>query len=150
MLKWGQIALDSADLAVGEPARLVYDGNSFLLLNSVSRPCKPGTHVVGSLYCISDSAVGEGTFFDGIQACANRGGRLCSFGEWATACRQQAGFLGSVATAEWVDDAANNTNDAKVVGAGSNGPGPVTGTACEYGNTKVPTLIFGYRCCFDR
>ncbi len=150
ILKFGQAPLDSADLPVGMPARLVYDGNSFLLLNTVSRPCRTGMRAAGSIYCISDSALGIGTFFESIAACASRGLRLCSFGEWAAACKNRPGFFGTVTQAEWVDDAANNSGDAKVVGAGSNGQVPLPGTNCGYGNTRSPTLTASYRCCSDR
>jgi hypothetical protein len=150
LLKWGQLPLDSADLRPGVPARVIFNGSAFLVTNSVTRPCAKGTHPASALYCISDSAVGTGTFFESVTRCAALGGRNCTYGEWARACRLDVAFLGTVSGPEWVDDAANNSNDSKVVGAGSNGPGPIPGFACEYGNTREPLLTFPFRCCFDR
>lgn len=150
IVKWGQVALDSADMPVGEPARLVYDGSRFLLLSHAARPCPPNFSPGGSTYCVSDSVTGAGTFYEGIAACEALGGRLCTFGEWSNACLERPGFLATVNNYEWVDDAHNNNNDAKTVGAGYAGPLLMEGYACEYGLSRAPTVISNYRCCTSR
>lgn len=150
IVKWGQLPLDSADLPAGMPARLVFDGERFLLLNNATRPCPPSFGALTSSYCVSDSSYGPGTFYDGINGCESRNARLCSFGEWANACRNKPGFLGTITAYEWVDDAANNPNDAKTVGGGYDGPNIVQGFACEYGISREPLSVFRYRCCTSR
>lgn len=150
LVKWGGLPLDSADLPVGIPSRFIFDGTSFQLITPLSRPCPAGTTVGSALYCIDDSSSTERTFFESANACSLRGGRLCSFGEWASGCRRIAGFLATVTAYEWVDSAANNGGDAKTVGGGSSGPSTVNGFACEYGNTREPSLSYRFRCCFDR
>lgn len=150
ILKWGTVPVDSADLPVRIPTRLIYAGTHYLVLNTVSRPCPKNTSVGSTLYCIDDSSSVEGTFYQGVNACASRGGRLCSFGEWTSACRKYPGFIGTVTAYEWVDDAANSSGEAKTIGGGYDGPNIVEGFDCRYGLSRDPALIFRHRCCFDR
>jgi len=150
MVKFGELPLDSADLPVGIPARLIYDGSRFLLLSNASRPCPTGFYAPTSTYCIQDSSLEAITFFNAITYCHNTGARLCSMGEWANACRTKPTFIGTVLSAEWVDSAANHTNDAKTVGAGWATDVPLPGVACNYGFTYVPTELFRFRCCLTR
>lgn len=150
LVKWGGIAVDSADLPTGSPCRMIFDGTRFQVLTNVARPCPMGSFAASALQCIDSTFQPMSTFYEAVVGCADRGGRLCTQGEWGGACLRSAGFLGTVVSAEWIDDAANNTNDAKTVGAGSNGPGPVSGTSCYYGHTRDPNLLARYRCCYDR
>lgn len=151
VVKWGSLPLDSADLQAGMPARLVYDGERFLLLNSAYINCPPGMVAVNRAYCIAPGPAPEpADFFTASNACAAAGGRLCTMSEWASACRMMPEFLATVSTMEWVDNAANNVRDAKVVGAGWNGNQPVEGTSCVYGRSRLPETVLPYRCCFSR
>jgi len=150
MVKFGGVPLDSADLPVGIPARLIYDGSRFMLLSNTSRPCPTGFYAPTSTYCIQDSSSAAITFFNAILACQNAGARLCSMGEWANACRNKTTFIGTVLSAEWVDSAANHTNDAKTVGAGWATNVPLPGVACNYGYTHIPTELYRFRCCLTR
>ena len=150
ILKYGQVPLDSADLRAGVPVRVVYNGSAFLLLNTTSRPCPSTMHPGSAIHCISDSAIGIGTFFEAVSNCASRGQRLCSYGEWIGACRRDPAFIATVISPEWVDDGANSGSDAKVVGGGSDGQVVVPGLACNYGSSVLSTLTSQYRCCYDR
>lgn len=152
LVKWGSVPVDSADLPVGVPSRLLFDGTSYQVLNWNSRPCATRTMPGSPLYCIDDSVRGSAvSYYDAVIDCHGRGGRLCSFGEWASACRRNAGFLGTLVSYEWVDDAANSGNHGKVVGSGYyNASTPEVGTACEYGSTHQPLTLNLYRCCYDR
>ncbi|MBP7155142.1 MAG: hypothetical protein KBA60_03975 [Flavobacteriales bacterium] len=150
VVKFGELPLDSADLPAGIPARLIYDGSRFLLLSNASRPCPTGFYAATSTYCIQDSSLAAITFFNAITYCHNTGARLCSMGEWANACRTKPTFIGTVISAEWVDSAANNSNDAKTIGAGWATDEPLPGVACNYGFTNIPTALFRFRCCMTR
>lgn len=150
MVKFGGLPLDSADLPVGIPARLIYDGARFLLLSNASRPCPTGYYAPSSAYCIQDSSKSAITFFNAITYCQNAGARLCGYTEWTTACRTKATFIGTVLSAEWVDSAANNAYDAKTVGAGWASSDPVPGLACNLGFTNLPSALFRFRCCLTR
>ncbi len=150
IVKWGGLPVDSADLPVGMPSRLLFDGTHYQLITTLARPCPTGSRVGGTLFCIEDTTRPGATFFDAVVTCNAQGGRLCSPGEWASACRRNPLFLPTVVAYEWADDAANHTDDAKTMGGGNTGPTVVEGVACEYGDTRVPTLSFRFRCCFDR
>jgi hypothetical protein len=150
IVKWGQLPLDSADLMPGMPARLVYDGTRFLLLNNAYRPCPAGYSASSAISCIADSVLSSANFHQATMACDAVGARLCSFGEWTSACRTKPGFLGSVTEYEWVGDGANSAADGKLVGAGSNGPTELPGIACEYGITSGNLAVRRFRCCLSR
>ncbi|MCB0764749.1 MAG: hypothetical protein KDB84_08600 [Flavobacteriales bacterium] len=142
--------LDSADLNIGLPARMVYDGSAFVLLNEVTRTCPAGFSPAAGDLCIEDSSHAATGFFQANLACAARNARLCRFAEWASACRKFPGFMLTVPEAEWVDSAANNVSDAKVVGVGFNGYDLVQGAGCGYGSTVPPDQNARYRCCTGR
>jgi hypothetical protein len=151
ILKWGGLPLDSADVVPGTPVRLIYDGESFHLLSSTYIPCPAGFRAINRQFCVSDSLYPEpADFFEAANICSDMGARLCTFNEWAAACRSVPGFLATIETMEWIDHGANNLRDAKVVGAGWNGSVAVEGTACEYGRSRVPETILPFRCCKSR
>ena len=150
IVKFGQLPLDSSDMRAGVPVRLVYDGNNFLLLNDSALPCKAGYSAYSSSTCIADSSFSAQTFHNAVVSCATTGARLCTLAEWANACRVHAPFIGTVSDYEWVDDGANNSNDAKTVGAGWVTATPVEGFGCNYGLSRAPTLSCRYRCCTSR
>ncbi len=114
--KQGGLPLDSADLFPGVPARLVYDGNMFILLGSTYLPCRTGFKAVAREFCIEDSSHAAVNFYDAVQTCTQMGARLCTFSEWTHACRSIPDFMGTVPSYEWVDSAANN---ARQVPSGS-------------------------------
>jgi hypothetical protein len=150
IVKWGQVPLDSADLMPGMPARLVYDGTRFLLLNTTYRPCPQGYSPASATSCISDTFVAINTFANAAMVCDSLGARLCKIGEWASACRMLPGFLATVLATEWVDDGANSASDGKLMGTGSSGPATVTDFACEYGFTSSSNANQRFRCCLSR
>lgn len=150
IVKNGDQVLDSADLRPGIPVRLIYDGTYFQLLNRTYLTCPTGFSVVNGSYCIGDLPLATNSFFGAASACAAMNARLCTINEWAYACRSIPGFLGTVITAEWVDDAANNTDGAKLLGAGNNGEIDLPGTSCTFGTQNSPYNLFRARCCANR
>jgi len=150
LVKWGGVPVDSADLPIGVPNRLIFDGARYHVLHVGSRPCPAGSRPGGALFCIEDSTSAEGSIQSSMIACEARGGRLCSYAEWTSACRRLPQFLSTVSVFEWVDDAANNSADGKVVGSGYSGPEAVPGNACEFGSTVQPQTIQRFRCCYTR
>ncbi|MFN6178817.1 MAG: hypothetical protein ACK46G_14940 [Flavobacteriales bacterium] len=150
LAKQGGLPLDSADLFPGIPARLVYDGNAFILLGNTYLPCRQGYTAVAREFCIEDSSRAPLNFFDAAKACTDLGARLCTFSEWTHACRNIPDFMGTVPTYEWVDSAANNATDAKRLGYGSDGSANPDSSGCAYGSTTVPTNFARFRCCTNR
>jgi hypothetical protein len=148
VVKPGGLPLDTAELRGGAPARLLYDGDRFVVLGSIYRPCKPGYSPASRSLCVQDSTNESLTFFDAVNYCAQRDARLCSYAEWVASCQRVPGFLGSLTAIEWVDNAANNMSDAKTVGYGGDGQ---TGTpldfGCDRGSTTASTNSRRFRCC---
>lgn len=148
VVKPGGIPLDTAELRGGVPARLLYDGERFVVIGSVYRPCKPGFTPVSRSLCVQDSSNAALTFFEAVNYCAERDARLCSYAEWMTSCQRIPGFLATVVGIEWADNVANNTSDAKTVGYGGDGQ---TGTpqdfGCDRGSTTAATNPRRFRCC---
>lgn len=150
IVKRGGLPLDSADMLPGIPARLVYDGDQFQLISSSALPCPVRAVPVGREYCIETDASNATTFYAANLACAAKGDRLCTLSEWAHACYAIPSFLGTVTTAEWVDHAANNTDGAKLAGAGNDGVNDAPGTGCHFGAQSSPYTPYRYRCCSHR
>jgi len=150
ILKQGGLPLDSADLFPGIPARMVFDGSSFLLLGSTYLPCRSGFSAVAREFCIEDSSRTAVNFYTAAANCTAMGARLCTFSEWTHACRVIPGFMNTVPSFEWVDHAANNATDAKRVGQGSDGSNNPESSGCTYGGTSAPTNTARYRCCTNR
>jgi len=146
IVKWGGVPLDSADLVPGSPSRLIYDGTQFHVLGEITLPCPDGFSAVTNAYCVMDSAMAPATFYAAIVACGAMNARLCSFSEWAFACRSRPGFLPTVSQLEWVDDAANSASNAKNVGVNST----TLEFGCEFGANSNPLELGRYRCCRNR
>lgn len=151
VVKQGGLPLDSADLIVGSPVRLIHDGSQFRVIGSTLLPCPAGFSVGGREYCIEDTAHGDTTFYWAVRLCRDRGARLCTISEWANACRNQPAFLSTVLNYEWIDSAANNDDNAKIIGKGQDADGNVV-IGCEVGNTSLPTSGTNrrHRCCTNR
>lgn len=151
MVKLGGLPLDSADLTVGLPHRLVYDGQRFQLITSAYRPCPAGYRIGAREYCIADSSREALTFIQANAFCADAGARLCTFAEWIQACVSEPSFLGTVLDFEWVDHAANHIGNAKRVGKGSDGQtGDDMGIGCMNGSHADPNTPTRFRCCVSR
>jgi len=150
IVKQGGLPLDTADLKSGVPARLIYDGTRFVIISSAYVPCPTGYTAGGRHFCVEDSLAGAATFFGAMNACTARNARLCSYNEWVQACERLPDFFGTVVDYEWVDDATNNTSDAKIIGNGYDGAGTTVELGCRRGTTSLPTFSRGYRCCKNR
>ncbi|MEZ4739555.1 MAG: hypothetical protein R2818_09445 [Flavobacteriales bacterium] len=120
------------------------------LSGSTALPCPVGFSPGTRDFCVADSSLAAVTWFEASAYCGAIGARLCTISEWTHACNQYPGFIGTVISAEWVDHAANNTNGAKLVGAGSDGIGGVPGVNCRYGGQSPPENPFRFRCCAHR
>ncbi len=150
ILKWGALPLDSADLAPQVPARVVFDGMNFLLLDNNYRTCPTGYTAASATTCIGNSPVGSNNFHGAAQDCHALGARLCRFEEWYSACRNNTAFITTVTANEWVDDGANSAAEAKVMGTGSDGVVGVTTFSCRYGYSYPFSTTQAYRCCISR
>lgn len=140
------LPLDSADLRPGIPVQLVYDGAVFQVASQLYPGCPAGYKPVGQRVCIADSSFGPISWYAAVNACTEQGMRLCGFSEWIQACLQSNSIFPTIADYEWVDEAANSTNDAKSMGVNEVTLLP----DCRAGSTRAPLTNLRYRCCFDR
>jgi hypothetical protein len=138
--------LDSADLRPGLPLELVYDGAVFQVASQVHPGCPPGYKALGRTACVEAVSREPLNWYAANVACANEGKRLCGFSEWMQACLQNDNIFGTVVDYEWVDEAANSTNLAKLMGVNETTLLP----DCKSGGHRVPTSTQRFRCCYDR
>lgn len=140
------LPLDSAEMPVGAPARLVFDGERFHLLNNGARPCPTGFTAATNNLCVADSSRAAADFRNASLQCAQLNARLCSLSEWAMGCQRVPGFLATVSSLEWVDHATNSQDQGKL--AGIDRLTQVIG--CTFGDTDVRTALRRFRCCTTR
>lgn len=131
----------------GSLLSLVYDGTSFQLMNGPvhrKRECLEGMVQVNESTCIDvaehPSAL---TFFDAVLVCIEQNKRMCSWGEWHTACRKidVLGLSNMTNNGEWTANTANYDGAVRIVGDGD----------CFTGGTEsVFTGPRRFRCCIQR
>lgn len=146
VFKYVDQPLDSGDLRPGIPVMLVHDGNAFQVTSQMPRSCPRGTRAFNADACIELTPRSGMSWYQANTACADRNGRLCTMWEWAAACLTSPSILPSVLAWEWVDSAANNASDAKLIGYDSGTSTP----SCLKGAWAPPTDNRPYRCCYDR
>lgn len=131
----------------GSLLSLVYDGTSFQLMNGPvhrKRECQEGMVQVNESTCIDvaehPSAL---TFFDAVLVCIEQNKRMCSWGEWHTACRKtnELGLTDMTNNGEWTANTANYDGAVRIVGDGD----------CFTGGTEsVFSGARRFRCCIQR
>ena len=139
--------IDGATIPEGTMLSLVFDGNAMQLMNSIGRSlleCPAGTVAVNDQFCVQTERSGELLeFFEAIEHCGAMGMRLCTWGEYYSACIDAVAL--SIADMpngwEWTNQSANENMSVRVVGSSS----------CMNAATSPAT---GYprhfRCCLSR
>ncbi len=137
--------LDSADVPAGLMARLLFDGTAFQLMNgrpSRTRPCPSGFVAVTDQFCMEPGQRDTLDFREAAMACGALGARLCTWGEFYTACTRaaQLGLNDMTGDWEWTNNSANADMGVRVVGYSS------CTVAATSGALDPPARNF--RCCF--
>jgi len=102
---------------LGMVAEVFHDGIRFVLMNSASSECPPNTIQVNGRYCIDANAGPALGFYEAVDRCALRGGKLCRWDEYHHACAVLGVQLqGMFNDWEWIDDTANHTHLASQAG----------------------------------
>ena len=135
------------DLVAGTPLSVVFDGTAFHVMNGSvysRKPCATGMVAANEQFCVDLNERAPLDFFQAAIFCGNRSARLCTWGEFITACtkRVELGLTNATNNWEWVDDATNEDGSARVSGSnqcGSSGNGLVTGSVAR-----------NFRCCHTR
>lgn len=104
-------------LRQGSIAEVMHAGGRFILLSAPERGCPPGSLAVNERVCIDQTSANDLIFYDAVDRCAFRGGRLCTWDEYHAACVLLAGqLMGMFNEWEWVDDTANHSQTAAQAG----------------------------------
>jgi hypothetical protein len=138
--------LDSADLHAGLPVDVIYDGAVFQVTSQLYPGCPSGYKAVGKNVCIETVSREPANWYLATYTCGTEGKRLCGLSDWFIACIQNDNIFSTVSDYEWVDEAANSVNLAKLVGFNEVTLVP----DCHAGGHRVPTSAQRYRCCYDR
>lgn len=132
--------LDSADIKASQIVSVVFDGSDFQIISQLTKSCPIGYTPVTRDYCIETDEHATATWWDAVTYCTSRNARLCNMPEWSFACVILGANLQNMENNfEWIDSAANNSGDAKLVG-----------NSCETGGHAVPGSLYNFRCCFSR
>ena len=129
-------------IRTGMIIEVVRSGERWILMNAPERDCPPGTVAINDRICIEQAIGPETYFYDAVERCDNRGGRLCDWNEFYLACMEQGSQLTGLLTAwEWVDDSSNHSHSAVQVGSG----------ACTAQRSAHPQVLnLGRsRCCYQ-
>lgn len=105
-----------------------------------SQNCPSGFVGVNAQYCIEADEHAPANWYDANTACVNAGARLCSWGEWYSACNLTAGLNNMKNNWEWVDESGNSI---WVTAVGGNGN-------CTGNDNKEDISSYSYRCCYSR
>ncbi|WKZ66927.1 MAG: hypothetical protein QY325_03145 [Flavobacteriales bacterium] len=127
-------------LEAGTVAEVIQAEGRFTLLSAAERSCPSGFVQVNPSYCIESSpGSAQGTWLWAIGQCASRGGRLCTWGEYASACMLLGNQLsGMFSSWEWIDDTSNHTHGADQAGR----------TTCMSQRTTLVSQPGRARCCY--
>lgn len=133
--------LPPAALRAGAVAELMFTNGTWLLLNPSTSTCPPGTLRIAGPVCMEVNTVPGLKFYQAVDHCAARGGKLCSWDEYATGCALLQAQLNSLFDEwEWIDDASNHTHSANQAGRY---------TCQSQRSANALSLITGdTRCCF--
>lgn len=109
--------LDPGCILAGTICEAVYHGDRFILTGPAVRPCPPGTIAIGDRVCIDQQEGAAQAFYTAVDHCHARGGRLCTWAEYHTACSLlESDLEGLFNNWEWADDTANHTHTMGQVG----------------------------------
>jgi hypothetical protein len=135
----------------GTTLALVFDGTGFQVLNGADRqprPCPDGTVAVDDMFCLAPDEHPDGPtdMFTAILACHDQGLRLCTWGEWITAChlRETLGINTMFGNWEWTDDMANEDVSARLVGISASIGCASAGVGHALNSARH------FRCCYTR
>lgn len=142
----GSAPLDSTLTAPGTLLSVVFDGNTFQVMNGPVRTlqaCPAEMVEAFGSYCIDRSESPSQNFLDASLACAQAGKRMCSWGEFHAACaeRDALGMVGMIGNWEWTNSTADSNFFVRTAG----------GSDCETVQRVNGTMNNRtYRCCFTR
>lgn len=135
------LATGSGSMRTDQVAEVMLNGPAWILLNPQDDRCPPGSLAVTDRTCIDVDAVTGKRFYEAIDHCARRGGKLCSWDEYVAGCLLlQAQLNGLFNEWEWIDDTSNHTHTANQVAR----------FTCQGQRSAnvITTMVGDTRCCY--
>ncbi len=109
-------ALPYSTLRDGRVAEVLFNGNDWILLSASSSTCPVGSIAVNARLCMDVDATPSLRFYEAVDVCGTRGGKLCTWDEYAAGCiLLQDQLNGLFDEWEWIDDTSNHTHTANQV-----------------------------------
>jgi len=141
LLRHDGLPLAIGDLLMDNVAEVLLANGNWVLLNASREFCPPGSLPLNNRSCMEVDATPGLKFYQAVEHCGKRGGKLCAWDEYASACAVLGNQLnGMFDEWEWIDDAANHTHTTNQVGR----------FTCE-SERSINTLILttgDTRCCY--
>ncbi len=117
-----------------------YNGKIWIGCMGVSQ-CPPGMVAINTRVSIEYDFRPPDTWYNANLTCMGLGARLCTWGEWYTACALGAA-INMTGMGEWADDSGGGATSPKILG--------ITFGDCESGTSDLATTTRRFRCCCDR
>lgn len=122
-------------------AEILFANGQWTLLNPATRTCPPGSVATVVPTCMDTASVPGLRFYEAIEHCADRGGKLCTWDEYAVGCAMRQNELSGLFTEwEWIDDTSNHTHTANQVGRFS--------CQSQRSANVIVTMTGNTRCCY--
>lgn len=111
------LPLYPGSLRTGAVAEIMFTGGTWVLLNGSSALCPPGSLPINARSCMDVAPRTGLIFYDALAYCTERGGKLCTWDEYAVGCTVLGAQLtGLFSEWEWLDDCSNHTHTADQAG----------------------------------
>ncbi|MBK9763843.1 MAG: hypothetical protein IPO87_10880 [Flavobacteriales bacterium] len=141
LLRHDGLPLAIGDLLMDKVAEVLLANGNWFLLNASREFCPPGSLPLNNRSCMEVDATPGLKFYEAVEHCGKRGGKLCVWDEYAAACTVLGNQLnGMFDEWEWIDDASNHTHTTNQAGR----------FTCE-SERSINTLILftgDTRCCY--
>lgn len=132
------LPIADGQIIAGQVCEVLHAGGRYHLLNATETGCPSGYLQVNANYCIESYSSDLAIFYDAIDQCALKGGKLCTWDEYQAACFLLDGqFDNMFVEWEWIDDTANHLHTANQAGR----------TSCEGVRNRVVNVEARVRCC---
>lgn len=117
LLRHDGLPLPPGELLSGEVAEILFTGANWIHLNGSHATCPPGSIAVNARTCMDVQPRTGLLFYDAADHCTERGGKLCTWDEYAVGCTVLGAQLtGMFSEWEWIDDCSNHTHTADQAG----------------------------------
>ncbi|MBL7950702.1 MAG: hypothetical protein JNM62_03180 [Flavobacteriales bacterium] len=105
------------ELRTAHIVEAIHVGDHWTFINTSHTECPTGSVAVNDRFCIETGQTPTLGYYAAIQHCGERGGKLCTWGEYVAACSVAGSGLSGLFDAwEWLDDTANHTHTALQAG----------------------------------